>query len=153
MSSIQEGTKIFSGYTKYFCTVFEMIFNGIFASSVIMDAALYASLSTVFEDLQDPNVVVGYIQTVKIVEGFIQDLGIQKWVVQSDNNLDVGGFRIEAIVSMVAKSTGECSADHIKIETHLKKTIENVRSHRIEMIINVYLFPKQGLYQRVIIEY
>ena len=36
-----------------------MIFNGIFASSVIMDAALYASLSTVFEDLQDQNVVVG----------------------------------------------------------------------------------------------
>ena len=81
-----------------------------------MDAALYASLSTVFEDLQDQNVVVGvHPNQSKVVEGFIQDLGIKKWVVQSDNNLDVGGFRIEKpIVSMVAKSTGECSADYIK---------------------------------------
>ena len=122
MSSIQEVYQRSSQDIQGFVQFLEMIFNGIFASSVIMDAALYASLSTVFEDLQDQNVVVGvHPNQSKVVEGFIQDLGIKKWVVQSDNNLDVGGFRIESQLSQWLQSP-QASVQQIisRIETHLK---------------------------------
>ena len=123
MSSIQEVYQRSSqDIQDNFVQFLEMIFNGIFASSVIMDAALYASLSTVFEDLQDQNVVVGvHPNQSKVVEGFIQDLGIKKWVVQSDNNLDVGGFRIESQLSQWLQSP-QTSVQQIisRIETHLK---------------------------------
>ena len=123
MSSIQEVyQKSSQDIQDNFVQFLEMIFNGIFASSVIMDAALYASLLTVFEDLQDQNVVVGvHPNQSKVVEGFIQDLGIKKWVVQSDNNLDVGGFRIESQLSQWLQSP-QTSVQQIisRIETHLK---------------------------------
>lgn len=123
MSSIQEVYQRSSQDIQgNFVQFLEMIFNGIFASSVIMDAALYASLSTVFEDLQDQNVVVGvHPNQSKVVEGFIQDLGIKKWVIQSDSNLDVGGFRIESQLSQWLQSP-QASVQQIisRIETHLK---------------------------------
>ena len=92
MSSIQEVYQRSSqDIQSNFVQFLELIFNGIFASSVVMDDALYASLSTVFEDLQDQNVVVCvHPDQSKVVEGFIQDLGIKKWIVQPDSNLDIG---------------------------------------------------------------
>ena len=123
MSSIQEVYQRSSqDIQSNFVQFLELIFNGIFASSVIMDAALYTSLSTVFEDLQDQKVIVGvHPEQSKIVEGFIQDLGIKKWVVQSDTNLDIGGFRIESQLSQWLQSP-QASVQQIisKIETHLK---------------------------------
>ena len=123
MSSIQEVYQRSSqDIQSNFVQFLEVIFNGIFASSVIMDAALYTSLSTVFEDLQDQDVIVGvHPDQSNIVEGFIQDLGIKKWVVQSDTNLDIGGFRIESQLSQWLQSP-QASVQQIisKIETHLK---------------------------------
>ena len=123
MSSIQEVYQRSSqDMQSNFVQFLEVIFNGIFASPVIMDATLYASLSTVFEDLQDQDVIVGvHPDQSKIVEGFIQDLGIKKWVVQSDNNLDVGGFRIESQLSQWLQSP-QVSVQQIisKIETESK---------------------------------
>jgi uncharacterized membrane protein YdfJ with MMPL/SSD domain len=123
MSSIQEVYQTSSQDLKdNFVQFLESIFDGMFASAVIMDAALYSSLSSVFEDLQDQDVVIGvHPNQLEVVEGFFQDLSIKKWVVQGDNNLDVGGFRIESQLSQWLQSPQESVQNIIsKIEMHLK---------------------------------
>ena len=74
--------------------------DGIFTSQRIMDVALYSSLEVIFQDLQEEEVFV-YVQSeqVDVVHALIQELGIQKWVVQVDKNIDAGGFRIESQLS------------------------------------------------------
>ena len=76
------------------------ILDGIFTSQRIMDVALYASLATIFQDLQDEEVVV-YVQSeqVDVVKTFIQEVGIQRWVIQVDKKIDAGGFRVESQLS------------------------------------------------------
>ena len=123
MSSIQEVYQTSSEDIKNnFIQFLERIFDGIFASSVIMDAALYSSLTSVFEDLQDQDVTLGvHPNQLQVVESFIQEIGITKWKVQEDSKLDVGGFRIESQFSQWIQNP-HVSVQNIvsKIEEHLK---------------------------------
>ena len=123
MSSIQSAYMSSSRDLKEnFLDLLKGILNGTFASQMIMDAALYSSLSAVFHELQNEEVLLSvHSDQVDLVNGFIQDLGIQQWVVQTDRTIGIGGFRIESQLSQWLQNPQENVEQIIaKLEEHLK---------------------------------
>ena len=126
MLSIQEAHESTSRDIKSnFLHFLQGILDRIFTSQRIMDDALYSSLVTIFQDLQDEDVFV-YVQSeqVDVVKALIQDVGIQRWVVQADKNIDAGGFRIESQLSHWLQSPQQSIEQIIvKLEEHLNSEI------------------------------
>ena len=105
-----------------FIGLLEGILQGVFASSVIMDAALYSSLSSVLEDLQDQNVILSvHKDQLSIAESFLREVGVQHWSVHTDETLPLGGFRIDSQLSQWLQDPRESIQIILtKIESHLR---------------------------------